>query len=142
MEKTQIAIVDTSPLVAMLDADDHYHKWAMNVFKHIRGPIITCEPVISESFFLLKKLPEAQDKLLEWINRGSLSIPFTLTHEAEPIRILLRKYRDRPMSLADACLVRMAELFDSYCIFTLDSDFKIYRKHGRVPLKLICPKED
>lgn len=141
MEKTQNAIVDTSPLVAMLDTDDQYHTWAMEKFKHIHGPMMTCEPVISEAFFLLKKLPDAQDKILEWIKLGSLSVPFILAPEAEPIRILLKKYRDRPMSLADACLVRMAELYERYYIFTLDSDFTVYRKHGREPLKLICPEK-
>src|SRR3990172_8920482 len=89
MEEIQSAIVDTSPLVAMLDDDDHYHAWAMAAFQHIRGPMMTCEPVIGEAFFLLKKLPKAQDKLLEWINLGSLSVPFILAHEAEQIRVLL-----------------------------------------------------
>lgn len=140
MEKTQHAIVDTSPLVALLDTDDQYHTWAMEAFHHIHGPMITCEPVISEAFFLLKKLPDAQDKILEWIRLGSLSISFILAHEADPVRKLMNKYRDRPMSLADSCLVRMAELYERYSIFTLDSDFKIYRRHGREPLKLICPE--
>lgn len=137
----QWAIVDAGPLVALLDEKEHYHPWSMEAFHTLRGPLITCELVICEAFFLLKHLPAAQEKLLEWIKLGSLSVPFILATEAEPIRILLNKYRDRPMSLADACLVRMAELYERYYIFTLDSDFTVYRKHGREPLKLICPKE-
>ena len=52
---------------------------------------------------------------------------------------IVDKYRDRPMSLADACIVRMAELHDAHAVFTLDSDFSVYRKHGRTPLALIHP---
>jgi predicted nucleic acid-binding protein len=55
------------------------------------------------------------------------------------LRALHRKYRDRPMSLADACVVRMAELFDQHAVLTLDSDFSAYRKHSRAPLELISP---
>ncbi len=135
----QWAIVDTGPLVALLDEKEHYHDWATETYHNIRGPLITCELVICETFYLLGHLPIAQEKLLEWINLGSLSIPFVLASEAEPIRVLLNKYRDIPMSLADACLVRMAELYERHYIFTLDSDFTIYRRHGREPLKLICP---
>lgn len=135
----QWAIVDTGPLVALLDEKEQHHSWAMKAFKNIHGPLITCEPVVTEALFLLEHLPDAQDKILEWIRLGSLSISFILAHEADPVRKLITKYRDRPMSLADSCLVRMAELYERYSIFTLDSDFKIYRRHGREPLKLICP---
>lgn len=138
----QWAIVDTGPLVALLDEKEQYHAWAKEAFHNIRGPLITCELVICETFYLLTHLPKAQEKILEWINRGGLSVPFILAHEAEPLKNLLKKYQDIPMSLADACLVRMSELFDSHYVFTLDSDFRVYRKHGRTPLKLICPKED
>lgn len=66
-------------------------------------------------------------------------VAFHIEENVTPLRTLHRKYRDRPMSLADACIVRMAELFDQYQVLTLDSDFSVYRKHGREPLALIQP---
>jgi uncharacterized protein len=56
-----------------------------------------------------------------------------------PLRALHRKYRDRAISLADACIVRMAELFERHLVFTLDPDFSVYRRNGREPLDLIFP---
>jgi predicted nucleic acid-binding protein len=70
---------------------------------------------------------------------GILRIPFRLEAEAEPLRLLRAKYRDLPMSLADACLVRLAELLDDHHVCTLDSDFTISRKHGRTAIPLIHP---
>ena len=52
-----------------------------------------------------------------------------------------KKYRDQPISLADACIVRMAELYDRHSVLTLDSDFLVYRKHGRVPLAVLYPAD-
>jgi len=133
------AIVDTGPLVALLDADDRHHSWAKEVFHSVQAPLLACEPAITEALFLLRALPEARDKVLEWIERGSLSLSFSLANEAAPVRALLRRYHDVPMSLADACLVRMAEMNDRHHILTLDSDFSVYRKNGREPLSLISP---
>ena len=53
--------------------------------------------------------------------------------------MLHQKYSDRPMSFADACVVRMAEIHDRHAVFTLDSDFSVYRKYGKSPLTLIHP---
>jgi predicted nucleic acid-binding protein len=134
------AIVDTGPLVSFLDVRDQDHDWTVQAFRTLRGPLITCEPVITEALFLLRTMPVAQDKILEWVDRKSLLLPFSLAAEVDVTKALLKKYRDLPMSLADACILRMAELFDKYSVFTLDSDFAIYRKHGRTPLSLICPR--
>jgi len=136
---TQWAIADTGPIVAFIDNREQYHEWAREAFHNIRSPLITCELVICEAFYLLKGRSEAQDILLELVRKGHLSIQFSLAAETQPVAALLKKYSDRPMSLADACLVRMAELNERHYIFTLDSDFKVYRQHGREPLKLICP---
>lgn len=105
----------------------------------MESPLLTVEPVITEAMFLLRRHPHAQDKLLQMVCRGDLSIPFGLEAEAETVRLLREKYRDLPMSLADACLVRMAELHPSSVVCTIDSDFKIYRKYGRSPIPLITP---
>jgi predicted nucleic acid-binding protein len=74
------------------------------------------------------------------LESGALQIGFSLAENISEVRALLRKYADRPMSLADACLLRMAELNARHLVFTLDSDFSVYRKHGRQPVKVISPK--
>jgi predicted nucleic acid-binding protein len=73
------------------------------------------------------------------LENGAIRIALHIEEQVAALRALHRKYRDRPMSLADACIVRMAELHEQHAVFTLDSDFSVYRKHGREPLTLIRP---
>jgi len=132
-------IVDAGPLTALLDAGDAWHPWAVARFKEIAGPLVTVEAVIAEACFLLRRNPGAQEDLLQMVADGLLRIPFSLENEVESVRQLRAKYRDLPMSLADACLVRLAEVLGDHHVCTLDSDFRIYRKYGRTPIPLISP---
>jgi len=136
---TQLAITDTGPLVAFLDRRDAHHVWARERFAELRAPLLVCEPVLTEILFLLRRFPAAQDAVLSQVQAGRLQIAFSLASESEAVRRLLAKYADVPMSLADACLVRMAEIYGDHDVCTLDSDFRIYRKHGREPIGLIIP---
>jgi predicted nucleic acid-binding protein len=99
----------------------------------------TCEAVLSEAWYLLRLTRRGQTALLEFVERGVVSVDFALSSELAAVRRLVTRYRDRPMSLADACLVRMAELFDEAGVLTLDADFAIYRKNGRQVIPLIAP---
>lgn len=132
-------IVDAGPLTAFFNADDARHHWAVATLRQMEGPLLTVEPALTEVMFLLKRHPDAQDRLMGWVAQGALRIPFRLEAEAEPVRLLSAKYCDLPMSLADACLVRLAEILDDHHVCTLDSDFTIYRKHGKTPISLITP---
>jgi predicted nucleic acid-binding protein len=125
--------------VALLDKAERHHGWAVEQVKHLDPPMLVCEPVLVETLFLLTRNSAAQDAILGLLEDGALRIAFHLDEHLPEVRNLRRKYQDRPMSLADACLVRMAELFKRHYIFTLDSDFKVYRRQGRDPLKLIYP---
>ena len=133
------AIVDTGPLVALLDASDSAHGWTIRQFRQITGPLLTCEAVVAEALYLLRSLRPAQEKILEWIEGGVLVCPFVLADEVAQVRGLWKKYADVPMSLADACLVRMSEKHDHHHVCTLDRDFTVYRKRGREPIPLIIP---
>lgn len=133
------AIADTGPLVAYFDRAERNHAWALERVRELGAPLLVCEPVLAEAMYLLGELPKAQDTLFELIENGALRIAFHVEEHLPALRALHRKYRDRPMSLADACIVRMAELFDEHHVLTLDSDFAVYRKHGRRPLELIHP---
>ena len=136
---TRSAIVDTGPLVAFVDRRDAHHAWARERFCELDAPLLVCEPVLTEALFLLRRLPHSQTAVLSQVRAGRLRIAFSLAHEIEPVRSLLARYADRPMSLADACLVRMAELFDSHSVCTLDTDFTVYRKHRRQAIPVVMP---
>jgi predicted nucleic acid-binding protein len=138
---THAAIVDTGPLVAFFDRAERHHAWAAERVRELQAPLLVCEPVLAEAMFLLSRLPKAQDALFGLFENGALRIAFHFEEHVTPLRALHRKYRDRPMSLADACIVRMAELFEEHAVFTLDSDFSVYRKHAREPLALIHPSQ-
>jgi uncharacterized protein len=133
------AIADTGPLVAFLDRAERHHRWAADRVARLEAPLLICEPVLAEATYLLARLPRAQDALFGLIENGALRIAFRIDEHVSALRRLQRKYRDTPMSLADCCVVRMAELNDRHAVFTLDSDFSVYRKHGRAPIALIHP---
>ena len=82
---------------------------------------------------------QGREVILEMLERGLIQTEFNLNVEAKSLKILISKYQDVPMSLADACLVRMAELYESAKIMTLDSDFTVYRKNKKSVLSCITP---
>lgn len=134
-----LPLVDTGALVALLSERDRHHEWAKQTFAAATPPIRTCEAVLSEAWHLLRQTRRGQVALLELVERSLVSIDFVLAAELVAVRRLVTRYRDRPMSLADACLVRMAELYDEAAVLTIDSDFTIYRKNGRQVIPLIAP---
>ena len=131
-------ILDTGPLVAFMDRAEKHHAWTCDQFRRFPATLLTCEAVLTEALFLLRRMPAAQDKLLELVARHALQPVFRLSDEIETIRLMHAQYRDLPMSLADACLVCLAET-TGLPVCTLDSDFTIYRTTGGKALKLIAP---
>jgi predicted nucleic acid-binding protein len=136
----QSILLDTGPLVAFLNRRDKFHKWAMAQWDQIAPPMLTCEAVVSEACFLLAGPRKGSDLVMQLIQRKIISISFRLDENIQPVRKLLAKYCSVPMSLADACLVRMSELDQSSQVFTLDSDFNLYRKDGRRIIPTIMPQ--
>ncbi len=132
-------IIDTGPLVAVINSQDIYHKLTVDQLKLIRPPLLTCEAVISEACFLLRRHNQGVRAVFEWLYKSTIELSFHLDEETEAIQQLMAKYADVPMSLADACLVRMSERYPKHLILTLDSDFRIYRRHGKKIIKTIMP---
>lgn len=132
-------IVDAGPLVAFLVKRDHHHNWVRGQFARLAAPLVSCEPALAEASHLIRRAGGTLDFIFEAMRRGRLSCPFRLEEEADAVERLLDRYSDLPVSLADACLVRMAELYDSSPILTLDQDFSVYRKNGRQVIPLIAP---
>ena len=134
-------ILDTGPLVALVDARDKDHRWAVVQWSDIEPPLLTCESVISEACFLLDQTRTGSASVFEMLLRKAIAIAFRLEDHVKEVRTLRDKYSDVPMSVADASLVRMAEQFTRSAVLTLDRDFRIYRKHGRHVIPLIVPPE-
>ncbi|CAG1020110.1 hypothetical protein DOJK_00097 [Patescibacteria group bacterium] len=132
-------IIDTGVLVAYLSEADNYHAWAVKQLEQISPPLLTCEAVITEACFLLYRNTGTAEVIIELLQEGLLKIVFNLADESRTIIKLMHKYKNVPMSLADACLVRMTELYPQSELLTLDSDFYIYRKHNNQPISLIIP---
>jgi predicted nucleic acid-binding protein len=132
-------IIDTGVLVALLDKREQFHKWATEQAQNLNPPFLTCEAVISETCFLLRSFHKGIDAVLSMIEDEILQIDFSLSGEISIIKSSMNKYENVPMSLADSCLVRMSELIDNSVVFTIDSDFLIYRKKGKKVIPLIFP---
>ena len=128
---TEAVLVDTGPLVAFLNRRDRYHEWSKDIFAELVPPVLSCEAVLSEACFLLRNTRGGGEAVLRLVDRGLVKLPFRLEADAAPVRRLLSRYADVPMSLADACLVRMSEQISGSVLLTLDRDFKLYRKHSR-----------
>lgn len=132
-------IVDTGPLVAMLVRTDDHHPWVVDRLRELSPPFLTCQPVLAEAAHLVRRLRHGLERFADLLASDLLRIAFDLDAERAAVGRLLRKHADRPISLADACLVRLTELHDRATLLTTDTDFAVYRKHGRRLIPLISP---
>jgi predicted nucleic acid-binding protein len=130
-------LVDAGFLVALLSRRDSYHPWAVTQAPGHTLPWRTCEAVLSEAFHLLG--PRGAPGLSALLRRRALIAAFDLDNDVESVLKLLQKYANVPMSLADACLVRMSETLPEPIILTTDSDFRIYRRHSRQMVPCVMP---
>ena len=131
--------MDTGPLVAFLNRRDSFHPWARDLFARLHPPLLSCEAVLAEACFLLQGTHGGTAAVLELVNRGILVPQFSLADHLPSVASLMKKYADLPMSLADACLVRMTEIHDICEVASLDSDFLVYRRNGRQRIPVNMP---
>lgn len=132
-------LLDAGPLLALIDARDQHHDWARSQFADIEPPLLSCEPVLTEACFLAQRELASTDSLLALFTTGVVRLSFSLETHWNDVAALMRRYADVPMSLADACLVRMSELQDDCTVLTLDNDFRVYRRHRRRSIPLLIP---
>jgi predicted nucleic acid-binding protein len=130
-------IVDAGFVVALLNRRDSHHRWAAEQATQHATPWRTCESVLSEGFFLLGS--RGTSALSTLLRRRALVVAFDLNADLKPVLTLMQKYDDVPMSLADACLVRMTETLVDPLILTTDNDFRIYRRHSRQVVPCVVP---
>ena len=138
MMRSQV-LVDTGVLVALIDRTDRYHVWVSQKCMEIVPPLLTCEAVISETWFLLGRVRNGRETLIKLLTAKQVQVCFDLGQELMQVIPLLERYASVPVSLADAELVRMAELYPRSVVFTLDSDFQIYRKDRDRVISVLSP---
>ena len=136
---SEIILLDTGSLVAVLYARDQFHEWAVERISTMLAPLLTCEAVIAEACFLTQRMLGSSKAVYDFIETGAVKIDFSLADEFETVKDLALRYQNVPMSLADACLVRMSEVYENSIVFTPDSDFIIYRKNGNQIIPTIMP---
>jgi uncharacterized protein len=130
------AIADTGFVVAFLNRLDKHHEWAAEIGLRATEPLLTCEPVLAESAFLVR----SASKVIGLVQRGFLRIAFDLPKNIEEVAALAVRYDARQPDLADLCLIRMSEIHAELPILTVDeTDFRVYRRNGREVIPIICP---
>ena len=125
-------LVDAGPLVALLDQSDLHHAASVAALRTLRDPLVTVWPAFTEAMYLLGSSWRGQKALWSRVETGALTLAPLDEGDAPRMRELMEKYRDLPMDLADAALVRVAEREDLTRIFTLDRQhFSVYRPGRR-----------
>ena len=137
---TDNILLDTGPLVAYLNADDAHHSWACEQLARDPARLVTCEAVLTEAFYLLRRHRPQRAALGAMLADGVFDLTFSLGKERAFVAGLMEQYRDVPMSVADACLVRLSELRPAMPVLTLDADFRIYRRNKRQQIPVIAPR--
>ncbi len=130
-------LLDTGVIVALLDRSEKFHKACAQAVREVEVPLVTCEAVITESCYLLRNLSGASEAVIENITAGIFQVPFQLSRDTAGVKQVLRKYKDRKIDLADACLIRLADQFGTADILTLDQDFTIYRWGKNKPFRML-----
>jgi predicted nucleic acid-binding protein len=129
-------ILDAGPLIAALNRQDEHHRWACEILERLGPPFYSCPEAMAEAAAMTGQ-PAA---IVEMIQSEEIILAFDLSEQAAGVLSLLKKYADRDMDLADACIVRMTELMRDCRVVTLDRlDFAVYRRNGRDLIPVIAP---
>jgi predicted nucleic acid-binding protein len=131
-------LADSSFLVALLNERDTEHDWAAAQAMRFPPVWATCEAVLSETFHLLGTA--GTPALAELLQGQAVVVKFDVANHVDDVLKLMKKYGNVPMSFADACLVRMSEILPNPIVLTTDSDFHVYRRHGRQTIPSVMPR--
>jgi predicted nucleic acid-binding protein len=133
-------LLDTGPIVALLNRRDQYHDWARSAAGQLDAPLHTCEAVLAEAHHLLSGLHDGSTKLNALVASGRMDLSFRYADHLQRVNELIGKYASVPMSFADACLVALSENLAQPRVFTVDEGFTIYRRKRNRPLDLLMPR--
>jgi uncharacterized protein len=135
-----VILLDAGPLTALLNPNDEWHVWAREMMRRLPTPLLTSEPVLAEVSHLLRREGCDADEMFALAEKEAMQIGLHFEDERASLRELMARYRSVPMSLADATLVRLAELHDQSRVFTLDADFGIYRRQRSKVIPVLMPQ--
>jgi predicted nucleic acid-binding protein len=129
-------ILDAGPLIATLNRRDRFHTWACETLGRVGPPFYSCPEAMAEAAAMTGQ-PLA---IVEMIHVGEVVLAFDLADQTAAVLAILKKYADREMDLADACIVRMSELARDCRVITVDrADFNVYRRNGRELIPFLAP---
>ncbi len=129
-------IADTGFLIALVNARDTHHEWAVHVAEHITEPLLTCEAVLAEAAFHLRNAA----LVLEMVADKFLSLSFECNDHLPQLAALAKRFKDRTPDLADLCLIRMSEIYPKHSVITVNAeDFRIYRRNKREVIPVVSP---
>jgi hypothetical protein len=133
-----VILVDAGPMVALLRRADQHHARCVAALRRIRDPLCTIWPAVTEAMLLLSDRVDAQAALAEKMETEAIALLPLDRRDVPRIRELMSKYRDLPMDLTDAALVRVAEREGIGTVFTTDRrDFGVYRISGRRRFRIL-----
>ncbi len=130
-------IADTGFVVAFLNRRDAHHHWAVRLAGQVNAPLITCEAVLAEAAFQC----ESVRSVLALVREGLLQVNFDLNVNQGRIEVLAERYEDRAPDLADLCLICLSEQLRDWPVITVDTDFRIYRRHQREVIPVLMPPD-
>lgn len=131
-------LIDTGPIVAILSQSDQYHRICIEALRDMPGPLFTCWPVITEAAWLLRRDSTAIQRLMNSLDNGLFELLSLAAADVRPLAVLMKKYRDIQIQLADAALVHVAARDRLDTVFTLDrKDFSVYRLPKGKPFRIL-----
>ena len=131
-------IADAGFLVAFANRADLHHEWAVGLAERVSDPLLTCEAVLAEAAFHLQN----SSLVLAMVAEGLVTVSFECSEHLPQLTALATRYADRRPDLADLCLIRMSEIYPRHSVITVDrDDFRVYRRHKRETIPLVCPRE-
>lgn len=128
-------IADAGLLIALANARDLHHAWALGIAEQVTEPLLTCEPVLAEAAFHLRNVA----LVIEMIAEEFITLSFDCSDHLPQLAALAQRYADRQPDLADLCLIRMSELYPQHRVITVDEDFRVYRRNKREVIPTIIP---
>ena len=131
-------LIDTGAILALLDRDDRWHEPCVDAFVTLRLPLLTSSAVLTELFRLVGDRPREVDAAWAFLCSGAVSVAAIGAADLPALDALMVRYRDRPMDVADATLVYLAERESLTSVFTVDhDDFDTYRIAGRRRFRIV-----
>ncbi|MFL6236653.1 MAG: type II toxin-antitoxin system VapC family toxin [Thermoanaerobaculia bacterium] len=137
MDARPRGLIDTGAILALLDADDRWHRACFKAFQKLSFPLGTSAAVLAELFQLMKG-PHELSRVWGFLRSGAVTVLPINDADLTELEALMVRYQDRPMDFADATLVHLARKEGLITIFTVDhDDFETYRIEGKKRFRIL-----